>query len=83
MAGDEEILKRIVEGRHAIAFRDFERVLRKLGFEEARIRGSHQIYRHPKVPRPLSIQRFGKEAKPYQIRQLRDMTEEFGLELEA
>ena len=39
-------------------FRDFQR-----------INGSHHIYRHIDVPRPLSIQPIGNMAKPYQIDQ--------------
>ncbi len=83
MAGDEKILERILEGRSAIAFRDLERILRKLGFELVRTRGSHNIYRHPKVSRHLNIQPIGKEAKPYQIRQLCDMIKEFNLTIEG
>lgn len=82
MAGDEDILARIIEGRHAIAFRDLERVMRKLGFELTRVRGSHRIYRHPVVPRPLNIQPVGNEAKGYQIRQLRDIIKEFDLKFD-
>lgn len=34
---------------------------------EERTKGSHRIYVHPKVPRPLSIQPQGNEAKRYQL----------------
>jgi hypothetical protein len=37
---------------------------------------------HPRVPRPMNVQSAGKDAKPYQVRQLRDIVEEFGLRLE-
>jgi hypothetical protein len=47
-----------------------------------RISGSHHIYLHSEVSRPINIQPAGKDAKPYQIRQLRDMIREFGLKLE-
>jgi hypothetical protein len=36
----------------------------------------------PDVSRPINIQPGGKDAKPYQIRQLRDIIREFGLKLE-
>jgi hypothetical protein len=39
--------------------------------------GSHYIYSHPKVPRPLSIQSRQREAKPYQILQFLGMVEEY------
>ena len=35
--------------------------------------GSHYIYTHPQVPRPLSLQPRNREAKPYQISQFLDM----------
>jgi predicted RNA binding protein YcfA (HicA-like mRNA interferase family) len=82
MARDEKIFEQILDARGSIAFRDLERVLRKLGFELARTRGSHHIYRHPKVPRHLNIQPVGGEAKLYQIKQLRDMIEEFNLKIQ-
>ena len=83
MVGEEKILERILDGRGAVAFRDLERILRKLGFDLVRTRGSHHIYRHPKVPRHLNIQPIGTEAKPYQIKQLRDMIIEFKLAIEG
>ena len=72
-----------VKGRGGnIAFRDFQNLLEKLGFRLHRVRGSHHIYIHPNATRPMNVQAGGKEAKPYQIRQLRDMIEEFKLKLE-
>jgi predicted RNA binding protein YcfA (HicA-like mRNA interferase family) len=82
MASPRKVLEAVIRGQGTIAFRDFERLLPKLGFRLDRTSGSHRIYLHPKVPRPLSVQPFGKDAKPYQVRQLRDMIREFELELE-
>jgi predicted RNA binding protein YcfA (HicA-like mRNA interferase family) len=56
--------------------------LEKLGFRLNRVSGSHHIYVHPEVSRPMNVQSVGKDAKPYQILQLRDIIEEFGLRLE-
>src|ERR1700686_253750 len=46
--------------------------------------GSHHIFIHSRAPRPTNVQAAGKDAKPYQVRQLKDMIEieEFGLRLE-
>ena len=38
-------------------------------------------YRHPSVPRPLTVQPRGHMAKPYQIDQFLDIVEEFGLKI--
>jgi predicted RNA binding protein YcfA (HicA-like mRNA interferase family) len=81
MAKPDKVLKRVVEGQGTVSFREFERLLLALGFEHDRTSGSHHIYVHPEVTRPLSVQPRSKDAKPYQVRQLRAMIEEFGLKL--
>ena len=82
MANVQRVYTRVIEGRGAVSFRDLQRLLTMLGFRLDRISGSHHIYLHPDVSRPVNIQPAAKEAKPYQIRQLRDMIREFGLKLE-
>jgi predicted RNA binding protein YcfA (HicA-like mRNA interferase family) len=82
MAGTRRVFEAVLSGRGVINFRDFERLLHTLGFELKRISGSHRIYLHPKVGRPFSVQPVGKDAKPYQVRQLRDIIREFDLRLE-
>lgn len=82
MASPKKTLESVKRGRGGIAFRDLQRLLEKLGFRLNRVSGSHHIYVHPKVPRPMNVQSVGKDAKPYQVRQLRDIIEEFGLRLE-
>jgi predicted RNA binding protein YcfA (HicA-like mRNA interferase family) len=81
MAKPDKVLERVMAGQGEIAFRDFERLLLALGFKHARTSGSHRIYVHPKATRPLSVQPRGKDAKPYQVRQLREMIEEFYMKL--
>lgn len=82
MATPSRILKRVISDQGHISFRDFQKLLLKLGFRLDRTRGSHHIYVHPLGTRPLSVQPIGNEAKPFQVRQLRDMIAEFGLSLE-
>lgn len=82
MANARRTLDAVKRGQGVIPFRDLQRLLGVLGFHLDRVSGSHHIYRHPKANRPLNVQPVGKDAKPYQIRQLRDMIEEFGLSLE-
>ena len=65
-----------------VGFAEFCRLVEAFGFELRRVSGSHHIYRHPGVPRPLSLQPREREAKPYQIRQFLEMVEEFGLTME-
>jgi HicA-like toxin of HicAB toxin-antitoxin system len=48
MAKPNKALERLMEGRGAISFRDFERLLLALGFKHDRTSGSHRIYVHPR-----------------------------------
>jgi len=77
----EKLYAQLVASRASMRFPDFERILKAFGFSLDRISGSHRIYAHPQVPRRLSIQPRGGQAKPYQIDQFLDMVEEFGLEM--
>jgi predicted RNA binding protein YcfA (HicA-like mRNA interferase family) len=44
--------------------------------------GSHRQYVHPKVPRSFPVQPDGKDAKRYQIRELLELVEAYGLYIE-
>ena len=66
----------------SISFRDFEKLLRAFGFEQDRTKGSHVIWVHPKVPRPLPVQPEGKDAKRYHVREFLELVEEHGLYIE-
>jgi predicted RNA binding protein YcfA (HicA-like mRNA interferase family) len=52
------------------------------GFKFDRMNGSHAIYKHPLVPRPFPIQPEGKDAKRYQVRDLLELVEQYGLILD-
>jgi len=39
-----------------VGFAEFQRLIESFGFRLRRISGSHYIYMHPLVPRPLSLQ---------------------------
>ena len=59
-----------------ISFRDFEALLKEYDFRLMRISGSHRIYWHERIHRPLSVQPAGKDAKRYQVRMLLAIIEE-------
>jgi HicA toxin of bacterial toxin-antitoxin, len=76
--------ERIAAGQvRNIGFIEFCRLVEAFGFELRRVSGSHHIYRHPGVPRPLNLQPRNGEAKPYQIGQFLEMVEDHGLSKEA
>ena len=81
MAKTDDLLTRILRGRSdaAIPFSELRTLLQRLGFTE-RVRGSHHIVTKDGVEEILNLQpRGGGEAKPYQVRQVRDVVLKYGL----
>ena len=76
-----KIYERLLASPHNIRFADRCKVAEAFGYRLDRTRGSHHIYEHPAVTRPLNLQSCGGEAKPCQIRQLLRDVEEFHLTL--
>lgn len=74
------LLDRIRRGEvQNVAFGEFVALVEALGFRLERVRGSHRIYRHPAIPRPVPLQPVRGKAKPYQVRQLLRLLEEYNL----
>jgi predicted RNA binding protein YcfA (HicA-like mRNA interferase family) len=61
-----------------VDFADLCRLLTHLGFEE-RIRGSHHLFRKSGIVEMVNLQRDGSQAKPYQVRQVRNLILEYRL----
>ena len=61
-----------------LAFGDLCRLLLKLGFEQ-RIRGDHHIFSRAGVEEILNLQPFGGMAKPYQVKQVRQIVLKYKL----
>ena len=75
------LLERIRRGEvQNVRFADFVELLEDFGFERVRTWGSHRIYGHPAVLRPISLQPFRGRAKPYQIRQWLRIVEDYNLQ---
>jgi HicA toxin of bacterial toxin-antitoxin, len=68
----DRLLLRILRGTSDanIPFDGLCRLLRRLGFAE-RIRGSHHIFTKEGVEEILNLQPKGRQAKPYQVKQVR------------
>ena len=83
MPKHEDLLVRIIlEGRSDanIPFEDLRGLLRFLGFEE-RQRGSHHVFRRSGVEERINLQRDGRHAKAYQVRQVRKVIQRLKDEL--
>jgi len=74
MAQRDKLLDRVLRGRSDanIPFADLCQLLRRLGFDE-RIRGSHHIFTKEGVEEILNLQPKGAKAKPYQVKQVRNV----------
>lgn len=74
MGKQEKILWQILRGTSDsnIRFADLCNLLIYLGFEE-RVKGSHHIFRKSGVEEKINLQKDGNKAKPYQVRQVRNV----------
>ena len=76
-----KLLKKVLAGSKNIRFADMVTLIEGFGFRLARTSGSHHIFDHPDVPELLNIQNRKGKAKPYQIRQFLELSEQYNLEL--
>jgi len=74
MARRDKILDKILRGASDanIPFTELCHLLRRLGFDE-RIRGSHHIFTKEGLEDILNLQPKGAKAKPYQVKQVRNV----------
>jgi len=76
------LLQRLLAGNLAnVRFEDLLRLVEALGFELARVSGSHHVYRRADVSELLNLQPHRGRAKPYQIRQLLVLVRVYNLSL--
>ena len=80
MAKFDKLLSHILRGTSDanIPFEDFRHLLRRLGFEE-RIRGNHHIFTKEGVEEILNLRPKGRQAKPYQVKQVREVIVKYRL----
>ena len=70
----KSILTAILHGAsdHNIGFADLRNLLESLDFE-VRIKGDHFIYSKAGIAEIINIQPLGNKAKPYQVKQIRNL----------
>jgi len=69
------------KGDANVPFDGLCQLLHQLGFEE-RIKGDHHIFSKNGVEEIVNLQPKGTKAKPYQVKQVRDLVVRYGLKLE-
>ncbi len=74
MSKSDKVLENVLRGSSDanIDFEDLRQLLSELGFDE-RIRGSHHIYTKDGVIEIINLQSKGAKAKPYQVKQVRNL----------
>ena len=78
----EKLVQKILSGRQdtSVHFSEAVTLLQALGFSR-RIRGSHHIFNREGVEELINIQPDGPRAKPYQVKQIRDLVIKYRLEV--
>lgn len=77
----DKTLERVLRGQSDanIRFGDLCQMLKRLGFSE-RIRGDHHIFTRLDVAEILNLQPRNAMAKPYQVKQVRNVIEHYRLQ---
>jgi len=77
----EKILKKVLSGPANVKFKEMVSLAEAFGFSLSRIKGSHHIFTHPKIPELINLQNVKGNAKPYQINQFINLIEKYNLKL--
>jgi predicted RNA binding protein YcfA (HicA-like mRNA interferase family) len=84
MSRAKKVVAKILEGRSDanVSFADLCYVLGRAGFSRRQGSGSHVIYHMTSVDEIINIQPKGAKAKPYQVKQVRELILKYQLELD-
>ena len=76
----EKLIQQILRGSSDanIAFSDLVNLLKSFDFE-MRIKGSHHVFRKQGIEEKPNLQKDGNKAKPYQVKQIRDLIVKYQL----
>jgi len=82
--GKKKLLGIVINNPKNVDFRDFVLLVEMFGFRHYRTRGSHMIFKHPRVVEILNTQpRKDGKAKRHQIDQFLGYVEDYGLQMEG
>lgn len=76
-------LVRVLQGTsdNSVSFKDLCGLLERVGFVE-RVKGSHHIFVREDIVEILNLQPKRNKAKPYQVRQVRELILRYGLSVD-
>jgi len=76
-----KLLERVLASPKNVQFSDMISLVEAFGFRLSRVRGSHFIFEHPRIPELVNLQEKNGKAKPYQVRQFLELVEQYDLRL--
>ena len=83
MSKKGKLYARVRNNQKNVRFGDFCTLMTYFGFVEARVRGSHHLYQHPKLDTVMNVQpKKDGLAKAYQVRQFLKLIDEYDLSLD-
>ncbi|MCD5425519.1 MAG: type II toxin-antitoxin system HicA family toxin [Methanosarcinaceae archaeon] len=78
-----KLLQKLLSSSRNIRFSDAVSCADMFGFRLDRINGSHHIFAHPNVSELINLQNMNGKAKPYQVKQLLQIIEQYNLQMES
>lgn len=80
MSKIEKILEKIKSGKQDtnVSFNELKRAIEHFGFD-LRIKGSHHIFYKTDIKEIINVQNNKGSAKPYQVKQLRELINKYSL----
>ncbi len=82
MGRNEKLILKLLSGSRDsdFSFSELQKAVSLLGFRLDRISGDHHIYVHGEILEIINLQPAGNgKAKPYQVRQVREIANRYGL----
>jgi len=76
-----KLFEKVLANQKNISFHEMTILVEAFGFCLSRIRGSHFIFSHPKIPELINIQERNGQAKPYQVREFLTLITRYHLQL--
>ena len=78
----QKLIRKLLSGSKNIRFSEAVECAEIFGFRLERVNGSHHIYIHPDIPKLVNLQNVKGKAKPYQVKQLLQLIEQYNLQME-
>jgi predicted RNA binding protein YcfA (HicA-like mRNA interferase family) len=81
MGRGPELLAKARENAGGLSFAELQTLAVAAGFVLKRTKGSHHMYSRQGVRELVNLQADGKDAKAYQVRQVVELIDKYGLEV--